>query len=217
MIRSTRRTTENDRNQSPRAMNSRLISKRKNNCMRSIIYSGSPCLVGALLLIITFAGCGLKRGEGVLGVDEKATIPSGALPAAVGDKVCAWHQAQSASAAFDKQVFYLADFVGNTAQIAPAAYRQFAARVGGGSPEGTVPVVLEPSGQLELDQQRIAELTNMASHLGLSSIQVQLGHSPALGLIGPDAERIGRSTTNTGGSNQGGARASGRQNVGGIF
>jgi len=158
----------------------------------------------ALALLISL-GC--AGGQGILGVDEQADFPAGAIPEKSGQKACRWHQAQASNAAIDRQVFYRADFVGDSVQIGPAASKKFIERIQFGDPTAALLVILEPSENPQLDQHRIGTVTSLANQLGVSNAHFQIGFPPALGLLGSDAERLGRSATSTG--NLGGGRGNG--------
>lgn len=184
----------------------------------------------SLLIVVSFVtSIGCARNNGILNVDDKAAFPAGALPGPFGEKVCAWHAAQAASAALDRQVFYKADFVGNTPAIAPAALRKFAQRASDLDPAKPLSLIVEPSGDMDLDQARINALTRVAAQLNLLNTEIQVGYGAALGLLGPEAERLGRRGTLSGNSGGGTVRSTGGRgigstgfggrggNVGGIF
>lgn len=175
------------------------------------------CLVrafGCVLALSLVFSLGCSGGQGILGVDELADFPAGALPEKSGAKACRWHQAQAGNAAIDRKVFYRSDFVGNTDQIAPAAAKSFTERIQLAGPAAPVLVVLEPSENTQLDQVRLAALSNLAGRLGVENAQFQVGFPPALGLLGSNAERIGRSAVGTG--NRGGGGTTGQGNRGGF-
>jgi hypothetical protein len=137
------------------------------------------------LLALANAGCA-SRG-GILGVDCCADIPAGAIPEPAGTKVCQWQTAQVNAALSDQTVLYLADFVDHTDQLSPAAVHRVARHVESGLAT-SLPWVVEPSGDANLDQQRIDRVADHLSQHGISPVSITLATPAAIGLRGPVAE-----------------------------
>ena len=169
-----------------------------------------PSAVLVCLGTLTLIGC--ASDHGILGVDRCADIPRGAIPEPAGSKVCEWQTAQVTSALADQGVFHLSDFRGDTAALSPAAIERLARSVDGGLAIGLTWIV-EPSGDLELDAERVASLAAALHSAGLavSADAIQVAYPAALGLPGPRAERIG-----IGGSRTSSNRGNGSRAVGGV-
>lgn len=143
------------------------------------------CFLAACVLLCVITGCA-NRG-GVFGVDCCADVPAGAVPELPGTKICAIEQAQVSAANADRHVLYQADFIGRTSTLAPGALDRLA-RLHDGAMLGNMPLRIEPSGDVALDQSRVAELGNLLAEAGVSQVQVEVANPPALGLPGPLAE-----------------------------
>ena len=158
-------------------MSSLKMSKHAKTMIIVSLVSGS-CLM---------AGCA-SRG-GILGVDCCADVPAGAIPEPAGTKVCNWQTEQVRSAIADQTVLYQADFVARTESLSPAAFDRMS-RHAQSNLANIQPWVIQPSGDEGLDARRVAVVTEELSRQGITPIQVQLATPPALGLSGPQAERV---------------------------
>ncbi|MEO1619232.1 MAG: hypothetical protein AAFV88_25510 [Planctomycetota bacterium] len=160
------------------------------------------------------AGCA-SRG-GILGVDCCADVPSGAIPEPAGTKVCAW-QTQQVNAAFtDQTVLYQADFVDRTSQLSPSALQRLSRQSQLESSSEFV-WVLEPSGDADLDSGRVGAVVEALAARGRTAAEVRIATPAALGLRGPQAERIARGTGSTQSSLRGtGASTSRPSSLGGF-
>lgn len=139
-------------------------------------------IVGGSLL---FSGC---AGRGFLSkVDCCAAFPKGFVPELPGTKICNWQRAQVENAEADMRVLYQSDFEGNSDRLSPAAQERLWRQTTVNSVSDGVWVV-EPSFQPDLDNARVASVTQSLNEMG-SYAAVQLGIPAALGLEGPFAER----------------------------
>ena len=143
---------------------------------------------GFTLATMTNFGCA-SRG-GVLGVDCCADVPAGAIPEAAGAKVCAWQISQVTSAIADQTVLYQADFIGKTEVLSPGAVERMARNANSGLAKR--PAFIEPSGDTSLDAARVNSVSIQLASLGIGSPIVELATPAALGLRGPQAERVAR-------------------------
>ncbi len=141
----------------------------------------------AIATVLSIAGC--SHHKGVLNVDACADIPCGAIPEPPGSKICAWETIQATQAAADQSVLYISDFVGTTTQLSPAATQRIGRLVQAGAAEN-LPWVIESSDDSDLDATRANALVEALAELGVAPIDVTIGTPAALGLRGPQAERI---------------------------
>lgn len=160
-------------------------------------------LIGGCLALF---GC--RHYQGILGVDQCAEIPNGAVPRPVGTSLAAWQQTQVAAAFPDQGVFYQADFVGTTDQLGPAAEKHVARLVQQGV-IGKVPIVVEPSGDSARDAARALSLGRAFAQAGLDlpAEQIQIAYPPAIGLDSFRAQQVARTASR--GTNRGGGNATG--------
>jgi hypothetical protein len=142
-----------------------------------------------ITLMSSIAGCA-NRG-GFLGVDYCADVPAGAVPEIAGTKVCNWQTEQIAGAIADQAVLYQADFLGSSDQLSPAALDRIS-RHAQSNLANVLPWVIEPSGDSTLDTARVASTINALSVRGVPPTDVQIATPAALGLTGPQAERVAR-------------------------
>lgn len=169
-----------------------------------------------ILMIVSFTGCSVNQG--IFKVDRCADVPSGAVPAAPGNHVCQWQQAQVRSASADLGVFYQADFVDQSDRLSPAAEQHVARLVQQGS-LGLVPLILEPSDDPQRDAARTVMMASAFNAAGapLTPEQIRIAHPAALGLKGFRAQQVARTASRVGsqGGGQGGGQ-SGGQGGGGM-
>lgn len=146
-------------------------------------------------------GCA-KNGD-LLCVDRCADIPSGAIPEPPGTKVCRWQTEQVESAIADQTVLYLADFVAASAELSPGALERMSRHAQSGL-ASTLPWIVQPSTDSDLDAARVARVMNELSLRGVNAVDVQVATPAALGLEGPFAEqaagRLGTSRGNRAGT-----------------
>lgn len=143
------------------------------------------------LLTLLCCGCfglvGCASRGGILGVDCCSDIPAGAVPEPAGTKVCNIQQSQVAAASLDQNVLYRADFVGKTTELAPTALERLARQNATGN-LGLETLIVEPSGDEDLDQRRVEAVGNTLAEVGLANVHLKLAIPAALGLSGPVAE-----------------------------
>ncbi|MBM3964936.1 MAG: hypothetical protein FJ308_07670 [Planctomycetes bacterium] len=161
---------------------------------------------GAVIFLTVCTGC--RSGNGIFGVDRCANVPCGAIPGKPGNHLCEWQQAQVRSASNDLGVFYQADFIGQSDRLSPAAELQVARLVQQGA-VGTVPLILEPSDDSQLDASRAIMLASTFSAAGMqmSADEISVASPPALGLAGYRAQQVARAASRNG--NQGGGQGQG--------
>ena len=182
-----------------------------------MINSISKRMCLTLALIGAMIGC--RGNQGIRGVDNCADIPKGAIPVEAGTYVAQWQQAQVDQASLDRGVLYQADFIGKTDSLGPAAKMNLARMITEGTIQ-TVPLVIEPSNDSQLDMSRAASVaaTLSASGWPVSPDQIQIAYPVALGLDGFRAQQVAGNTTGNG--NQGGGGGNGNfggGNTGGNF
>lgn len=158
-----------------------------------------PC---AIVLLVCSLPLGCSQHRGVLGHDCCADIPAGAIPAPAGSKICEWQTEQVTAAAADQTVLYQADFVDRSATLSPAALERLSrhaqtdlAAVGSW--------VIEPSGEGTLDTARVDAVSKELAIRGVESPVIQIAIPAALGLTGPQAERVAGSLGSARNANSG--------------
>ena len=149
---------------------------------------GKSLSLAALGCLFLVTGCA-SRG-GIFGVDRCADIPAGSIPEPAGNKVCNWQTVQVSNAFADQLVLYRSDFVGNTAELSPAAERRMSRLANAGS-ASDLTWVIEPSGNAETDQTRVQAAVDRLTQLGVAPVDVSISVPAALGLPGLQAERLG--------------------------
>lgn len=138
-------------------------------------------------LMLAAAGCANKGG--IFGVDRYADVPPGAIPEEAGAKLHAWRSRQISNAAADLFALYVSDFVGDTAELSPAARERIGRLVQSNSAQN-LSWIVEPSGNPAIDQARVDALVAEVGDRGVTSIDVSIATPPALGLSGPQAEQV---------------------------
>lgn len=112
-------------------------------------------------------------------------IPKGALPPPAGTYVCQWTDAETSRAAADKFVIYQYEWIDG--KLGPFGQRHIP-QIAQQLPLVQCPVVVEPSGDAKLDQQRRqAVFEALSKYANISDDRIVLGHSEALGLPGYEA------------------------------
>ncbi|MEE2938556.1 MAG: hypothetical protein VYA84_21425 [Planctomycetota bacterium] len=158
-----------------------------------------PC---AIVLLVCVLPLGCSQHRGVLGHDCCADIPAGAIPAPAGSKICDWQTEQVTAAAADQTVLYQADFVDRSATLSPAALKRLSRQA-----QTDLAVarawVIEPSGQATLDTARVEAVSRELAIRGVESPLIQIAIPAALGLTGPQAERVAGSLGSARNSNSG--------------
>ena len=162
-----------------------------------------------LLLACLFLVTGCASRGGIFGVDRCADIPAGAIPEPAGNKICNWQTVQVSNAFADQLVLYRSDFVGDTVQLSPAAERRMSRLANAGS-ASDLTWVIEPSENAELDQARLQSAVDRLTQFGVSPVDVSIAVPAAIGLVGPQAERLGVGV----GSGQNRNQGNGRRNFG---
>ncbi|WP_146531026.1 hypothetical protein [Novipirellula artificiosorum] len=155
---------------------------------------------GLAIASMTALGCA-SRG-GILGVDCCADVPAGAIPEPAGAKVCDWQTAGVSSAVADQTVLYQADFIGTSANLSPGAGDRMARNVNSGLAARQT-ALIEPSGDAALDAERIDAVSVQLASFGVASPMVEVATPAALGLRGPQAERVAGGFGNVRGSSTG--------------
>ena len=162
------------------------------------------------VLALVFATVGCSNHRGILGVDDCADVPPGAVPEIAGTKVCNWQTVQTENAFRDQMVLYHCDFVGRTSELSPAAKERLARRVSSDD-MGVNDWVIEPTQEAELDRIRVQSVMNQLATLGVAEVNVVIGNPPALGLRGPLAEQTARAIGGRGRNGGAGFSAIGNQ------
>jgi len=157
-------------------------------------------LTGWVVGALTLSGCA-SRG-GILGVDCCADIPAGAVPEPAGSKVCDWQTAQVTGAVADQTVFYQADFIGPSAELSPGAIERMTRNANSGL-AAVQPAFIEPSGDVSVDSERVNAVAARLASFGVSAPIVEVATPAALGLRGPQAERVAGGFGNIRNSNSG--------------
>ena len=145
----------------------------------------SKRMIAVMLFSLGFIGCA-SRG-GIFGVDYGADIPEGAIPEPAGTKIHEIQKTQVLQARKDLNVFYQADFVGKTAKLSPLASTRVAQREKS-APENSAPFIIEPSGDSNLDQERVSSVKKQLAEAGIDYGAVEVALPSAMGLRGPFAE-----------------------------
>lgn len=171
-------------------MSNRKMSKHAKKLIIVSLVSGSCLSIGCA-----------SRG-GILGVDCCADVPAGAIPEPPGTKVCNWQSEQVRSAIADQTVLYQADFVARTESLSPAALDRMS-RHAQSNLANVQSWVIQPSSDEALDARRVARVTAELSRRGITPLEVQLATPAALGLRGPQAERVASGFGNIRSSNTG--------------
>lgn len=161
----------------------------------------------ALLGSATLLAMPACHGAGFAGSDCR-DIPKGALPRPAGTYVCQWTDAETSRAAADNFVIYQYEWI--DAKLGPFGQRHIP-RIAQQLPLVPCPVVVEPSGDAKLDQQRRqAVFEALSKYADISDDRIILGNSEALGLPGYEAQRDGlnviagrQSSTSGSGTNSG--------------
>jgi hypothetical protein len=133
-----------------------------------------------------------------------ADIPPGAVPQNSGTYTCQWQAAQAQRAELDDFVIYLNEWSLRTstlAQCGQAHIARLADRLAGCAN----PVVIQPSGETELDQARQAAIIELLAMRGVLSPgnRVVIATPEAEGLYGFEAPRIIRGYSQSGTYNSG--------------
>lgn len=162
--------------------------------------------------LFTLVGC---ASNGILGVDQCATVQSGAIPEPAGNKLCNWETAQAVSALADQLAFYRSDFIGDTVELSPSATERIGRLARYTENEtSSLPWIVEPTGDPSLDQARLDNVAFQLESHGFPPVNVTLATPAAIGLSGPQAERVagavGVNSSNAGqGNANGGALTNG--------
>lgn len=127
----------------------------------------------------------------LLGVDNCATIPPGAMPPPNGSHVREWNGRMAAAAAADRFVIYLYEWCPCSQELSPGGRRHLSALTLH-LPEVPFPVVVQPSGDGVLDQVRRQMVVHCLLEHGIADADARVLLLPpaAEGLYGTEARRI---------------------------
>lgn len=185
---------------------------------RYIRSAGLPRLVSIGLLTI-LAGC---QG-GNWDCHRCDVYPPGAVPAVAGTHLHQWQTEQAARADRDYFVFYQYEWQNESDQLGPFGQKHFHRlldRLQQGQLDPAQPLIVEASGDAELDDQRVAALKNRLHTVdsAWSEQVVIVGNSEAEPLYGFEAPRVlsGFSGGGLGGGQLGGGGLGGGQMGGGA-
>lgn len=162
----------------------------------------SQLLIGILFTLAVIQFCsGCSGTWKFFDVDRCAKIPSGAIPAPVGTHVNAWQDAQIASAARDRGVFYQNEFMPKSPELSPSG-RQHLMEAVQQSLYGSMPIIIEQSTDPALDAARLQALHTTFASAGvvLSPEQIFVAKPTSRGLDGFRAQQAVRSSMNNGGA-----------------
>ncbi|MGI9474792.1 MAG: hypothetical protein ACR2NZ_24895 [Rubripirellula sp.] len=98
------------------------------------------------------------------------------------------------NAAADQTALYRSDFVGDSNRLSPAALARMGRLVQSGC-ASSLRWIVEPSGDQDLDLSRVDSVVSELTLRGNSPIDVTLATPAAIGLTGPEAERIAGGVT----------------------
>lgn len=154
----------------------------------------SFCMSMIVVLAVTLTGCANRAGS--LCNDCCEDIPHGAIPEPPGSKVCNWQTLQVTNAVADLSALYRSDFVGDSTQLSPAALDRIGRLVQAGG-ASSLRWIVEPSGDQDLDLARVDSVVSELTLRGNTPIDVSLATPAAIGLTGPEAERIAGGVTQT--------------------
>ncbi len=128
-----------------------------------------------------------------------ADIPPGAIPQNSGTYTCQWQTAQAERAEQDDFVIYLNEWSLRTTTLAHCGQAHLA-RLADRLPACATPVIVQPSGEPELDQARQSAIVELlaARGVGIPSDRVVIATPKAEGLYGFEAPRIIRGYSQTG-------------------
>ena len=137
------------------------------------------------ITIIPQSGC--SRHRIVSNIDALSDVQRGAVPEPVGVKLCQWQNAQVQQAAKDQTVLYKADFIGQSAELAPAATDKIVQSLRNGT-ANLQTWMIEPTGDSYQDSIRVNSVTQRLAYWGVINPQVAIGIPTALGMPGVIAE-----------------------------
>lgn len=162
------------------------------------------CLLG----LSGLAGC--QHGHGPLGVDRCADYPPGAVPQPAGTFNCQWQQAQAERAEHDAFVFYQYEWQLDAAALGPFGNRH-AAQVAAGLQDRPYPIVIEPSGNAQLDEARRMALYEKLAELNAIAEpnRIIVARPQAEPMYGLEAPIVGRGFIGVGGAGGRGGQAGG--------
>jgi len=177
--------------------------------------------IAGTLLLAAITGC--RHGDKCKPADC-ADIPPGAIPQPLGTYSCQWQNAQTGRAERDDFVIFRYEWKGRTWRLTEGGRRHVVA-LSKRLPEVAAPVVLEPTGNAELDEERRQVVAGLLASYGYEQAaeQVVLGHSLGEGLYGQEAQPITRNlfrqrgTRGSSGATTGGFRGGFRGALGGSL
>jgi hypothetical protein len=159
---------------------------------QTLVRVGQIVGTGALSALI---GC-----RGTAHTPAGADLPRGAIPMPAGSFACQWQTAQTHRADEDDFVFYSSEWSGPTAILSPAGQRHLEQILPRLATQPAAVLVVESSGDAELDALRQKTLLEQAAALGLALPPpcVTIASPRAEGLLGLEAPRMARGYVQTG-------------------
>lgn len=126
-------------------------------------------------------------------VDKCATIPCGAIPAPNGSHVREFQLRQTCRAAEDDFVIYLREWYHGESDLGPYG-KYHLSKIAKRLPAETYHVVIEPTADLHLNEQRKEQLIAYLKETGIGDAdqRVVVGLPIAEGMSGEEGEGIGR-------------------------
>ena len=161
--------------------------------------------IGTLVTVVAIGCCGGCSGMWkFFDVDRCAAIPSGAIPAPAGTHVNAWQDAQVASAAKDRGVFYQNEFMPKSPELSPSG-REHLIEAIQQSQYNSSPIIVEQTSDPVLDGARLQALHATLASAGviLSPDQLFVAKPAAHGFDGFRAQQAVRASMMNGGGGMG--------------
>jgi hypothetical protein len=147
-----------------------------------------------LLALAALAGC-----KGAPHTPACADIPPGAIPQYSGTYTCQWQTAQAERAEQDDFAIYLNEWSQQSAELAPCGQAHLSC-LGDRLALSPLHVIIQPSGDAELDRARQTAIVEQLAQRGLAvgSDRVIVARPQAEGLYGFEAPRIVRGYSQSG-------------------
>lgn len=146
------------------------------------LWKKAAFVLGLIGATVFCSGCACCGWFGKCGSD----IDPGSVPAPPGTYTRAWEGVQISQARNDQTAIYRADFVGETTSLSPGAINKMELAIRDGL--GSQMWIVEPSGDLMLDRQRLLNVTERLQVLGIDNPEVEISKPTAIGLPGAFAE-----------------------------
>ncbi len=141
--------------------------------------------------LVFLSGCCANCGR--LWCDGCADIPHGAIPQPAGVHTCAWQTTQGTLAEYDDLIIYQYEWHGETTNLGPFGQRHLSI-LESRLMRDPCSVVVEPSANPALDEQRKASLVAFFTERGLpdAEARVSVGYPAAEGLHGQESFQLNR-------------------------